>query len=154
MFSGVTCGGLRLRPHAHLGQLARERHVLHRRCFQQAQQQRIAGHSGKAVFAEQVDDAEPLRPGRRGLAQRLAERRPKRDQRAEDAGELVEQLRHQRERVRILRRSLISLALGLQNAAEIVAGLGMRRLKLQQALIGAGGGVELTFALVLERLCE
>ena len=46
------------------------------------------------------------------------------------------------------------LALGLQNAAEIVAGLGVRRLKQQQALIGAGGGVELAFALVLERLCE
>jgi hypothetical protein len=30
----------------------------------------------------------------------------------------------------------------------------MRRLKLQQALIGAGGGVELAFALVLERLRE
>ena len=84
----------------------------------------------------------------------LSKRRQQGDQRRANAGILLQELRHQRERSCEKRGRIFCLALREQYAAEIVANLRVIRLEQQHALVSAHGVVELAQAFALGRVDE
>ena len=100
------------------------------------------GKRGEPGAAEQAVERKPRRPGGVGLAHGLGQRRQQRAKRRGNGAERGEQLRHQHQSARELRRCLAELALRLQHDGEIVDGLGIVRLELDEPAVGARGIVE------------
>ena len=122
--------------------------------LQHAEQHGVVADRGETGAAEQLIRRQPVRPGRDRPPHGLADRRQYGGERFANAVELLEQLRHQRERTRETRGGFGALALRQQHEAEIVAGLGVIGLEQQQALVGARGVVKLVLALEALRLRE
>ena len=124
------------------GEHALERDVAHRRGREDAQQERIGRDRAQRVGAEKLVQRETARPGRLGARQSGGERRQYRLQRGAKAGEIIGELRDERERLCEAGGGFRELALRLQHAAEIVAGFGMIGRLREHAAIGARGLIE------------
>ena len=120
--------------------------------MQKNEQQRVVRDCGKSGLAEQFALAELFRPSRHLPAQGFIELRQKRRERSTNSGILLEELRHQRERVRVENRSVLRLALRVKNAREIVVRLRVIGIESTDAFVAARCIVKLASAFERQRI--
>ena len=125
-----------------LGQGALERDIAHRRRLQDRVKSGSSASAARRAPASRRSSGS--RAGQAASAWRMASASggSSAPSVATIGAERVEQLRHQHQRARELRRCLAELALRLQHDGEIVDGLGIVRLELDQPPVGARGIVE------------
>ncbi len=98
--------------------------IADRRGVKQVEKQRI-GRDGVEVLVKKLVQRQMLWPGRGLTAERFRKFGQQGKERCADARVLFQELRHERERAGVVGGGILRLALGLKDAAKIVAGLGM-----------------------------